>query len=58
MVDYIQSRLSIKSCLEKILKSMHKFKVSAYNKSEGNKEGTKKNKKNLKKYWHFKISWI
>ena len=29
---------------------MHKFKVSAYNKSEGNKEGTKKNKKILKKY--------
>ena len=48
-MDYIQSRLSIKSCLEKILKSMHKFKVSAYNKSEGNKEGTKKIKKNLKK---------
>ena len=43
-MDYIQSRLSIKSCLEKILKSMHKFNKSAYNKSEGNKEG-KKNKK-------------
>ena len=25
MMDYIQSRLSIKSCLEKILKSMHKI---------------------------------
>ena len=54
MVDYIQSRLSIKSCLEKILKSMHKFKVSAYNKSEDNKgRHKKKNKKNLKKVLTF-----
>ena len=53
-MDYIQSRLSIKSCLEKkILKSMHKIKWSAYNVVKGNKEGTKKIKKNLKKVLTF-----
>ena len=48
-MDYIQSRLSIKSCLEKFKKVCIKFNVSAYNKVKGNKEGTKKLKKKFKK---------
>ena len=53
-MDYIQSRLSIKSCLEKILKSMHKIECNAYNKSEDSKGRHKKKiKKNLKKVLTF-----
>ena len=48
-MDYIQSRLSIKSCLEKFKKVCIKFNVSAYNKVKGNKEGTKKYLDNFKK---------